>query len=153
MLKLDMRLEYTPVSRQLNEGAEMPHHDPTGHWSVPLASPPEIARAKRRRLIHQIHCIGIWPFASWVQSRQRNASRASSRRIIGPAPPLFASLPSALICLVLPLLSADLGFGWQSWLASVVWAVNCGAAAILPVPSWVVWDGWVAESAPDVTLH
>lgn len=103
----------------------MPHHGPTGHWSVPLASPPEIAEAKSLvvDLIHQIHRL-------LLRGCKQRAQAASSYSIhhgtpLAQPPPLFFS-PSASSARRSGVLDGNRG--WPA----LPGAILRGAAAILP---------------------
>lgn len=115
----------------------MPHHGPTGHWSVPLASPPEIAEAKSLvvDLIHQIHRL-------LLRGCKQRAQAASSYSIHHGTP---LAQPPPLFFLLLPPLRADLGF----WMAIVVGQRCLGLFFVVrPLfcpPRWRRMDGWVAK--------
>lgn len=144
MLELDIRLQYPCLSpakrarrcRTMARQATGPSHWPRRR---------KLREPNSCRLI-QIHCHLVSCLVD--ESRARNASRATSRSIIGPAPPLFFVL--ILFDSPCPASSARrsgvLG-GNRGWPASSGLSFVVRPPLCLCQLGWVVWDGWVAKSA------
>ncbi|KAH8120861.1 hypothetical protein LI328DRAFT_117643 [Trichoderma asperelloides] len=141
MLELDIRLQYpcpSPAKRARRCRTMTRQATGPSHWPRRR----KLREPNSCRLI-QIHCHLVSCLVD--ESRARNASRATSRSIIGPAPPLFFfSFSSSLIRPALPPLRADLGF----WMAIVVGQrrlgchLRCGRlCACASLGGWCGMDG------------